>query len=181
MKKKDKGDSVPQKAAPKPIKLTGNPTKGAVNFKPTLGNDENPMRYVGQTQAAQSLTPHSSDKKEGDSPIIESYDANKLDLLLKAGLAEYRSYAQYKKALANPEMAKRYSIYRDKSFDVLYKLIEAVTTDPTVFYRVKNNIQKKYDMKKGPMDVNEENSPKPKKKLVDKLVSKFGKKASKCH
>lgn len=142
MKKKDKGDNSSQK----PIKLTGNPTKGIVNFKPTIGSDD-PTRYVGQTQAASTLTPHSSDKNDSNSTIVEQrrYDAHKLDLLLKAGLTKDKDYAQCKKALENPELAKRYPVLREHSFDILYKLIDIITSDATVYNRTKLQIQKKYN------------------------------------
>lgn len=73
---------------------------------------------------------------------------DKIDKLLKAGLADKSSVQQYKKALENPELAKKYSVLRDKAFEMLDKLIDTITLDPTIYFRTKDNIQKKYDHNK---------------------------------
>jgi hypothetical protein len=71
--------------------------------------------------------------------------AERIDQLMRAGLADRDSLQQYKKALSDPELAKRYSVVRDKAFDMLDKLIDVIANDPTIFYRAKDNIQKKHD------------------------------------
>lgn len=71
--------------------------------------------------------------------------AERIDQLMRAGLADRDSIQQYKKALSDPELAKRYSVVRDKAFDMLDKLIDVIANDPTIFYRAKDNIQKKHD------------------------------------
>lgn len=74
--------------------------------------------------------------------------SERMDQLLRAGLADRDSIMQYKKALDDPELAKRYSVLRDKTFEMLAKFIDTVTSDPTLFYRAKDNIQKKHDFNK---------------------------------
>lgn len=74
--------------------------------------------------------------------------SDKLDQLMRAGLADRDSINLYRKALADPEYAKKYSVLRDKAFDMLDKLIDTITTDQTIFFRTKDNIQKKYDFNK---------------------------------
>lgn len=85
---------------------------------------------------------------------------DRIDQLLRAGLADRDSLMQYKKALNDPELAKRYSLLRDKAFDMLNKLIDTIATDPTIFYRAKDNIQKKHDF----------NTKNDKKQMKEELV-----------
>lgn len=74
MKKKEKTDSKSTSSSQQKIQLTGKPSKSIVNFNPTLGSDD-PMKYVGQSPAASTLSPGSSDKRaESNPPVVEALD-----------------------------------------------------------------------------------------------------------
>lgn len=73
--------------------------------------------------------------------LLEGKD-DKLNALLKAGLADRDSLHLYKQALANPEFAKRYSKLRDKTFEMLDRLLDQVTSDDTIYVRTKNKFEK---------------------------------------
>lgn len=53
----------------KTLQLKGPPSKSVVNFKPMIASDD-PMRHVGKSPAAQTLTPNSSSKINTDNPQI---------------------------------------------------------------------------------------------------------------
>lgn len=71
-------------------------------------------------------------------------DKDRLDDLLRAGLADKSQLAQYQKALDNPEQAQKNSVLRTKIYSTLDKLIKTILGNPSVYYKLKNDIQRKY-------------------------------------
>jgi hypothetical protein len=102
--------------------------------------------------------------------ILEG-NTERLDKLLYSGLADKNSISQYKKALSNLEYSKRNSILRDKAFDVLNKLIDVVTDDTSIYYKVKNKIQKDYEFNK--RTIKESNHMKSHSDIVKKILKKY--------
>lgn len=72
MKKKSTSEKTGNTTKSKVIQLKGPPSKSVVNFKPTIGS-EDPLRHIGQSQAAQTLSTNSPESINKDnSQIAES-------------------------------------------------------------------------------------------------------------
>lgn len=81
--------------------------------------------------------------------------AEKVNKLLKLGLADQDKINQYKQALANPEQAGKYSVLRKHLIKMLDRLFDLVTDDPTVFQKTKATLQRDRDYDKQDKKVEE--------------------------